>query len=115
MITQLGKVAFDLGKWGVDGIAKVANEAENMLKIKQYQKYVLESLESIKDTILQNIDSEFKAESYIESYIQEKFPQKKELELKIETAKKEFNINTMDNNKNKKELIQIKEQLEGIL
>lgn len=87
---QAGKFAFDLAKWGVNGLGDFANTAEDIVKVKQYQKNVKTSIVEIKETILINIDKEMQADKYIELFIREKFPQKEEMEKKIELSKQEF-------------------------
>jgi len=105
---QAGKVAFDLAKWGVKGIGEAANKIEDIAKVKQYQKRVKQSIDAIKTNLVKTIETEINPDAYIEAYINEKFPQKNELEQKIELAKKEFEYNTRDSDKIKSKLTQIK-------
>jgi len=101
------KVAFDLAKWGVKGIGEFSNKAEDILKVKQYQKSIKNSIDEIKKTILENIDKELQSATYIELFIEEKFPQKEELQKKIELSQKEFSFKIQDGE-------DIKARLEGL-
>ena len=115
LIMQAGKFALDLGKWGVKVVANVADKAEDIVKIKKYQTSVRESINTIKENILLNIEQEFSHEKYLEAFINEKFPQKSELEKRIEQSKKDFQININDSAIEKNRLEQLKLQLEGAL
>jgi len=115
LLMQAGKFALDLGKWGVKIVANAADKAEDIIKVKKYQTSVRESINTIKENILLNIEQEFSHEKYLEAFINEKFPQKSELEKRIEQSKKDFQINIQDSAIEKNRLEQIKLQLEGSL
>jgi small GTP-binding protein len=115
LLMQAGKFALDLGKWGVKVIANIADKAEDVVKVKKYQTSVRESINTIKESILLNIEQEFSHEKYLEAFINEKFPQKSELEKRIEQSKKDFQININDSSIEKNQLEQIKLELEGSL
>ena len=112
---QAGKFALDLSKWGVKIIGDFADKAEDIVKVKKYQASVRESIDAIKENILLNIEQEFSHEKYLEAFINEKFPQKLELEKRIEQSKKDFQISTQDSAIEKNRLEQIRVQLEGSL
>ncbi len=112
LIMQAGKFALDLGRWGVKLVADTAGKGEDILKVKMYQDSVRESIDTIKESILSSIEQEFSHEKYLEAFINEKFPQKSELEKRIEQSKKDFQINIHDSAIVKNRLEQIKLQLE---
>lgn len=110
---QAGKFAFNLAKWGVKLIGDYTDKVENIIKIKQYQSSVRTSIDTIKKDILINIDQELNSKTYIEAFIHEKFPQKEEIEKRIDESKKNLEINFHDHATEKSTLEQIKLKLEG--
>ena len=112
---QASKIVFNLAKWGVKLVGNFTNSIENQIKLKQYQASIENSINQIENDIILNIDKEFDSNSYIDSFINEKFPQKEELEKRIEHSKKDFEINIQDSAVSKNSLETIKIHLEGII
>jgi len=110
---QAGKLLFELANWVISTIADFAGEAEKILQLKKYKSQVLLEINKIKQIILNNIEYEFNSDIYIESFINEKFPQKEELNKRIEESNKLIKLDMKNISENKTKIEQLKTQIEG--
>ena len=86
-IYDVGKLFFTLGKWGIEGTSDLVDKAELIHKKKEYISSVKESISNIEKSTIRDIKDSFHPEYYVESFISDKFPEKNELEEKINLSK----------------------------
>ena len=86
-IYDVGKLFFTLGKWGIKGTSDLVDKAELIHKKKEYISSVKESISNIEKSTIRDIKDSFHPEYYVESFISDKFPEKNELEEKINLSK----------------------------
>lgn len=86
-IYDVGKLFFTLGKWGIKGTSDLVDKAELIHKKKEYILSVKESISNIEKSTIRDIKDSFHPEYYVESFISDKFPEKNELEEKINLSK----------------------------
>lgn len=108
-VTTLGKTIYDvsklfftLGKWGVEGVSTLVDKAELMHIRKKYIASVKESISNIEKLTIRDIKDGFHSTQYIESFISDKFPEKNELEEKINLSKQNvfLEIDKLNSEKN---------------
>lgn len=86
-IYDVGKLFFTLGKWGSDVFIDLGNKGELLYKRKEYVSSVKETISNIEKSTIRDIKDSFHPEYYVESFISDKFPEKNELEEKINLSK----------------------------
>ena len=86
-IYDVGKLFFTLGKWGIKGTSDLVDKAELIHKKKEYISSVKESISNIEKSTIRDIKDSFHPKYYVESFISDKFPEKNELEEKINLSK----------------------------
>ena len=86
-IYDVGKLFFTLGKWGIERTSSIVDEVELIHKKKKYIASVKESISNIEKSTIRDIKDSFHPEYYVESFISDKFPEKNELEEKINLSK----------------------------
>ncbi|MCT7574460.1 hypothetical protein N5U00_03875 [Aliarcobacter butzleri] len=102
-LLSVGKMAFNAGSWGVNKVSSFAEKAELEIVKKQYISSIDKVLETLENQIVRDIRNTHQAKDYLETFINDKFPQKKELEDKIKLSQENisFEINKIDDEKEK--------------
>ncbi|MDN5063413.1 dynamin family protein [Aliarcobacter butzleri] len=102
-LLSVGKMAFNAGSWGVNKVSSFAEKAELEIVKKQYISSIDKVLETLENQIVRDIRNTHQAKDYLETFIKDKFPQKKELEDKIKLSQENisFEINKIDDEKEK--------------
>lgn len=86
-IYDVGKLFFTLGKWGIERTSSIVDEVELIHIKKKYIASVKKSISDIEKSTIRDIKDGFHSTQYIESFISDKFPEKNELEEKINLSK----------------------------
>ena len=101
-IYDVGKLFFTLGKWGIERTSSIVDEVELIHIKKKYIASVKKSISDIEKSTIRDIEDGFHSTQYIESFISDKFPEKNELEEKINLSKQNvfLEIDKLNSEKN---------------
>jgi len=81
-LLPIAKIAWDTGKWGVDKVGDTVKAAEDKILKEKYIYSVGSSIDKVMKITIENIDK-INSSNFMESYIENKFPQKRVLSDKI--------------------------------
>lgn len=113
-LLPIGKILFDTGKWGVEKIGDAAKDAEEKILKEKYILHVNNSIDKVMKQTKENIER-IDSKSFIDNYIENKFPQKQVIEKKIKIIEEKKEMQRQLNEVDKSLLISFKESLEESL
>ena len=113
-LLPIGKILFDTGKWGVGKIGDAAKDAEEKILKEKYILHVNNSIDKVMKQTIENIEK-IDSKSFIDNYIENKFPQKQIIEKKIKVIEEKKEMQRQLNEVDKSLLISFKESLEESL
>jgi len=115
LTTQAIKILSEVVKFVIEKLIILASEIEKIMELEKYKTNVISQLNDIRNKMIRDVEIDINPDIYIKAYINEKFPQKNELEKKELLLKNEVKKYLSNKNIDKNELEYLYKQFQEVI